>query len=288
METAATKFRAFLLSVGVHLLCVLLLVAGLTWTHTARPLSVPGPVIEATLANFTPPARSRPPKPAPKPVRPAPAPKPELQPPPEPVPPPRAEDQIDREEIDRMATEQAEQEQIEQEEMRKREQELLEAERDEQLADIRRLREEAEAERIREEKKLAMIEEREQQQRDLEEQALERERMEDLLEQESEQRAGNEGVDEDLLSRYVFSLQQIVTINWLRPDTTQPGLACTVRIVQIPGGEVLSANVVAPCNGDDLTRRSLEAAVLRAQPLPYQGYESVFQRSIDFVFRYDG
>lgn len=287
METPATKFRAFVLSLGVHMLCVLLLVAGLTWTRTARPLSVPGPVIEATLANFTPPARSQPPKPAPKPIRPAVAPKPVEAPEP-PAPPPRAEDLIDREEIDRMATEQAEREQQEQEEMRKREQELLEAEREEQLADIRRLREEAEAERIREEKKLAMIEEREQQQRDLEEQALERERMEDLLEQESEQRAGNEGVDEDLLSRYVFSLQQIVTINWLRPDTTVPGLACTVRIVQIPGGEVLSATVVPPCNGDDLTRRSLEAAVLRAQPLPYQGYESVFQRSIDFVFRYDG
>jgi colicin import membrane protein len=56
----------------------------------------------------------------------------------------------------------------------------------------------------------------------------------------------------------------------------------------VPGGEVVSAKVIPPCNGDDLTRRSLEAAVLRAQPLPYSGYEPVFERSIDFVFRYDG
>ena len=49
-----------------------------------------------------------------------------------------------------------------------------------------------------------------------------------------------------------------------------------------------SASVVAPCNGDELTKRSLEAAVLRAQPLPYRGFESVFQREISFNFRYDG
>ena len=51
---------------------------------------------------------------------------------------------------------------------------------------------------------------------------------------------------------------------------------------------MLSASVVAPCNGDELTKRSLEAAVLRAQPLPYRGFESVFQREISFNFRYDG
>jgi len=28
----------------------------------------------------------------------------------------------------------------------------------------------------------------------------------------------------------------------------------------------------------------VEAAVLRAQPLPYRGFESVFQRAVDFNF----
>ena len=31
-------------------------------------------------------------------------------------------------------------------------------------------------------------------------------------------------------------------------------------------------------------RRSVEAAVLRAQPLPYRGFESVFQRNLNFNF----
>ena len=58
--------------------------------------------------------------------------------------------------------------------------------------------------------------------------------------------------------------------------------------MQIPGGDVIQASVSTPCNADDLTRRSIEAAVLKAQPLPYSGYESVFRREIRFTFRYDG
>ena len=72
------------------------------------------------------------------------------------------------------------------------------------------------------------------------------------------------------------------------PDSAQPGIRCSLRIVQIPGGEVIQVSVTSPCNVDDLTRRSIEAAVLKAQPLPYRGYESVFQRDILFKFRYDG
>jgi colicin import membrane protein len=90
------------------------------------------------------------------------------------------------------------------------------------------------------------------------------------------------------LSRYKLALQNKVTDNWLRPDSAQPGLRCAVRIVQIPGGEVLSATVMSPCNGDELSRASLEQAVMRAQPLPYEGYESVFQRTITFNFSFDG
>jgi colicin import membrane protein len=61
-----------------------------------------------------------------------------------------------------------------------------------------------------------------------------------------------------------------------------------VRIVQIPGGEVISANIVGGCNADEVTRRSLIAAVERTGTLPYRGFEDVFQREIDFIFSYDG
>lgn len=99
---------------------------------------------------------------------------------------------------------------------------------------------------------------------------------------------GNGGVDTALQGRYVAMIAQKVTLNWLRPDSARPGIVCKVKIAQIPGGEVIQANVVSPCNADALTQRSIEAAVLKAQPLPYQGFESVFNRNIIFTFRYDG
>ena len=68
--------------------------------------------------------------------------------------------------------------------------------------------------------------------------------------------------------------------------TTVSAVRCTVRIVQIVGGEVLSATVLPSCRADEATKRSMEAAVLRAQPLPYRGFEKVFQRQIDFNFCY--
>ena len=69
-----------------------------------------------------------------------------------------------------------------------------------------------------------------------------------------------------------------------------PSRACVAQlsIVQIPGGEVISAAIKGACNADEATRRSLIAAVERAGSLPYRGFEDVFVREIDFIFTYDG
>ena len=296
MERLTDKLRALVLAVGVHLLCVLAVMIGLAWTRTARPVSVPGPIIEATLVSYTPPptarvARQKPVRPPP----PQPRPEPERVRPPDPIPaPPRAQDTVDRERVDRMAIEPSRAER-EQEERRKRDQELLqeqerltqmERERQQQLEDIRRRREEAQQRTRIEQQRLAQLEDRERREVDRAQKEQDQAHRDEL--QQAEQRAGSEGEDDSLRSRYVFALQQTVTQNWLRPDSTRPGLRCTVRIAQIPGGQVISAEVVLPCNGDDLTRRSIEAAVLRAQPLPYQGYEKVFERTVTFNFSYDG
>jgi len=47
---------------------------------------------------------------------------------------------------------------------------------------------------------------------------------------------------------------------------------------------VNSAKVSPDCPFDEAGRRSIEAAVLNAQPLPYRGFETVFQRTINFNF----
>ena len=86
------------------------------------------------------------------------------------------------------------------------------------------------------------------------------------------------------LARYEQALTAAVQQSWLRPDglSNQP---CLVHIVQVPGGEVVSAKADPSCPYDATGKRSVENAVLRAQPLPYKGYESVFSRQLDFIFR---
>ena len=91
-----------------------------------------------------------------------------------------------------------------------------------------------------------------------------------------------------LSDNYQAAIQQFVTQNWMRPPTAQSGLRCTLKIVQIPGGEVISAAISGQCNGDEATRRSILAAVERGGALPYRGFEDAFQREIDFNFIYDG
>jgi len=85
---------------------------------------------------------------------------------------------------------------------------------------------------------------------------------------------------------YYAAIQSQVTNNWFRPPTARSGLRCRLKIVQIPGGEVISAAIAGICNADEATRRSLVAAVERAG-LPYRGFEEVFEREIDFIFTYD-
>ena len=86
---------------------------------------------------------------------------------------------------------------------------------------------------------------------------------------------------------YYAAIQSQVTNNWFRPPTARAGLRCRLKIVQIPGGEVISAAISGTCNADEATRRSLVAAVERAGSLPYRGFEEVFEREIDFIFTYD-
>ena len=63
------------------------------------------------------------------------------------------------------------------------------------------------------------------------------------------------------------------------------GQRCRIVIRQIPGGEVIDAKVDPSCPYDERGRRSIEAAVLKAQPLPYAGFESVFARTLTLNFQ---
>ena len=155
-----------------------------------------------------------------------------------------------------------------------------------ELEDIHKQREAAEQQRKREEERLRQIEAR--RQTEAVEQRRRLEAAQRKKQVEAEQREFRAGQLATLSDKYQIAIQLVVTQNWLRPPTAQPGLRCTLKIVQIPGGEVISAAIAGPCTGDPATRRSIVAAVERVGILPYRGFEDVFQREIDFYFIYDG
>ncbi|MGH8025738.1 MAG: cell envelope integrity protein TolA, partial [Pseudoxanthomonas sp.] len=96
--------------------------------------------------------------------------------------------------------------------------------------------------------------------------------------------AGNNGTDEGLLAKYIAAIQQQVSGQWTRPESVPLGTRCRVVIKQLPGGQVMSAEVQPGCAMDQAGQDSLERAVLKAQPLPYRGFESVFNRTLNFNF----
>ncbi|MGH8041274.1 MAG: TonB C-terminal domain-containing protein [Rudaea sp.] len=287
MESFADKLRAWVLAALVHIAVVALLFAGLLWTQTSRPISLPGPVIEAELVGI-----SAAPKPhavlrrTPSPPKPA-AQAPEPPTPPQAKPVPATQpmpDRIDREKIAEMAQQKADEAKRAEQERHRQEQVLLQQQQEErerlkQLAQIKHEREAADRKLKLEKEKLAQLQDLQKQPKPAPAQAV----------PEADQaKTGTNGSDDSLQAQYFAAIQNAVTNNWLRPDSAQPGLRCMLRIVQIPGGDVIGVQLLNPCNADPLTRASIEQAVKRAAPLPYKGYEKAFQREIDFNFTYDG
>ena len=298
IESLGDKLRAVAWSLLLHLAIVLFVLGGIWWTRETRPVVMPGPIIEATLVGPTAapkpssrrPARQAPPKPVePKPEPPKPEeapPQPKPQPEQAPPPAPPKPDTVDQQKVAALAQQKAEQAKKEQEEkVRQRQIELeqeqkAEAERAKQLADIRKQREAAA-------KKVALEKARLEQLQDLQasQQKTERERPSVETPHEAEQATtGAGGQDDSLAARYAAAIQAQAVSQWRRPEGIS-SVVCDIRIVQIPGGDVISASVQPNCTADELTRSSMEAAV-RERPLPYRGYEEVFRREVILTFCY--
>lgn len=312
-ETRADTTRAFLYAVALHVLLFLLAFVGLWWTRTTAPVSAAGPVVEAELidpnalsAQMKRVLRQRPEPVPPEPVQQPQAAEEEAAPPPQPLPEPRpqdspvpqqnqAQEQIpvpdtrDQELVERDAIS-AEQREKEQEEKRRQEQiDLTERERQQEVEEKQRLAQQQkddELKKIRAEIAKAKRDE-----------DLAQQRLKQLADRRAQQASsyadaassvspppGNEGVDTNLKAKYAAALQEAILRNWTRPDSVPLGQRCRITIRQLPGGEVVSAEVSPSCPYDELGRRSVEAAVLKAQPLPYAGFETVFERNLTLNF----
>jgi len=152
-----------------------------------------------------------------------------------------------------------------------------------ELEDLRRQRQQAEIERQQQEQRMADLAERRETERREAEAAAVAERLR-LAQQQAEQTERRAALGDE----YADTIAELVRRNWIRPPTTRPGVLCNVRVVQIPGGEIIDQAIVGACNADEATRRSILAAVERTANLPYRGYEDVFEREINFAFSYDG
>ena len=101
-----------------------------------------------------------------------------------------------------------------------------------------------------------------------------------LAEEEELQAASDSGA----LADYVALIRQKVERNWVRQPGARPGIECAVLVTQIPGGEVVSVRTER-CNADEAVQRSIEAAVLRASPLPLPAQSKLFERNLRFTFK---
>lgn len=302
MENAEATPRAVVYSALLHLgIVAFLALAMLNCTHwesvadalhlpeSLRPVTctrmqlLQGPVIEATLVGPVgappPPATRHAQKASPRQEQKA-EPKPKPPPPapvrvlPTPVPQPQLKDQ---EKIAQIAQQQAEQAQKAQEE--------------EQKQRMAELTKQKEAERIL--KELAKVQAQSQaQDRKVNLEKQKAAQLADLTKASDAQTNQNVPVAKQAMTgqagtsndAYVAALQNAITQNWLRPDNIPEGVVCPVEIVQIPGGQVISAKVMPSCPFNDVAKASVEHAVLRSSPLPYKGFEKQFSRDIIFNF----
>lgn len=260
-------------SILTHLLAVVVLFMGLGFFQNKEPLKL-GVVVDVALIDLTQAQSLLAPKvQAREAVKPKPEPKPETRSERVPEPRPVAETTVQR----AIETTRVDEAALETE--RRREEDRLKRE-----AETRRQREldakqRAEAEKLERELREQLIA-----------QELEAARVNDILEDENST-GYNPPVGEatdSLLTEYALAIQIAVTRAWIRPPHTQAGLACRLVIRQMVPGEVIDAWVDdRNCNTDDpVIRRSLEAAVRRASPLPYDGYEAVFQGEIGLIYQY--
>ncbi len=84
-------------------------------------------------------------------------------------------------------------------------------------------------------------------------------------------------------AQYIARLSSRIQNAWIKPLSARAGLDCIVNITQIPGGEVISAQV-SKCNGDAAARQSIENAVYRASPLPSPPDPALFERNLVIHF----
>lgn len=292
-QTRTDTWVAFLQALALHALLFALMFAGLRWSQRNVAEAAQGDPIEADLvavsdlsASMQRALRREPkaqPAPPPEPAKPEPLPAPvpdELPPPPQPkVPPPPVPEPspVEQEKVQRDAPspqvakvpreQEQKRKQPDQAELDAKKQAEEERRKQQQLVEIRKQREQAARER-------SMAEQRAQQLADARTPGT----------SSAPPPPGNRGTDPGLQAKYAEAIRQAILRQWVRPETVPLGQTCRIAIRQLPGGEVVDVTISPSCPYDTLGRQSVERAVLKASPLPYAGFDTVFSRDLNLNF----
>lgn len=300
-ETRSDTRAALLQALALHAVLFGLMFAGLRWDSQQQMEAAKGEVVEADLVDPSALSASMQralarapaaePVPAPAPPEPLPAPLPEAEPepappPPEPTPVPPAPvpdpAPVEQERVQRDAPRPPPPRPTPEQEERRRQPDQAELDAQRRLAEIRRQREQAARER-------SMAEARAQQLADARlrnpaEAAAQVDASASAPRASASPPRGTPTGTASKQAQYYAALADAIRRQWTRPESVRPGQRCPVEIRQIPGGEVVSVEAQPSCPYDALGRRSVEAAVLKASPLPYAGFEDVFAREVTLRF----
>ncbi|MEH6419168.1 cell envelope integrity protein TolA [Pseudomonas sp. CGJS7] len=309
-ESRADTVQAVLLAVLLHGLLIAALILSVLFNWNSGQVSAAGSpmsteltevsdlsaAMQRTLRTKVKPVE---PLPQPEPDDAAPLPQPIEEPKPQDAPVPQQQspqdfiavpdDTSQEQVVDTPTPNRAEEQKIQEAKARQEQVDLTEQKRQEEAQQQKRLAEQQE--KLKELEKIRAERARLQRQTDLAEQKLQQ--IADSRAATASQNAaaatpapaGNQGVDAGLAARYAAALQAAIVQKWTRPDSVPLGAGCRLNIRQLPGGSVIAVEVVEPCGYDEQGRRSIEAAVLKAQPLPYAGFEKVFSRNLNVNFR---
>lgn len=293
------------LAILLHVIIAALMIVGLDFSRAqqpAIPLAMTATLVtEADMQTVTqkapepvidePPVDVPEPEPEPEPES-EPEPEPESEPETPPVPDPAEQERQRLEEEKRQQDIREEQERVRQIQLREEQE---------------RIRKEQEAERIRQQKAEAERKKREEAEKEKQREEAERKRKEEVerqrLENERKKREAEEAerkrrLDAELaeeakrlaaqqsgeMARYIYAIQQKIQRNWVRPPSAQPGIECVALVTQLPGGDVVDV-VIDRCNGDAAVRRSIEAAIYKATPLPQPQNRALFDRNLRIVVK---
>ncbi len=201
-----------------------------------------------------------------------------MPPPPEPEPEPDNSEQLrkEAEELKRQDDLRKERERISRLKKRQQEEEAEKKRREE--AELERRRQEAERKRLEDVERQRAENERKR----MEAEEAERQRLRDR--EIAEEQARIDAMNSGALAQYVYAIQQRIQRNWIEPPSARAGLECVVNVRQLPGGEVVGATI-GRCNGDDAVKRSIEAAVFKASPLPEPEDPRLFERNLRITFK---